>query len=136
MNAFLRFNQGLLGMPVPWRLWLGLLIALNALAPMFFWPRIEAVATLVAMLSSMGLMILLTHWTGFSRLVGLGHIAWIPLVIFLWTQLDSAPATDLFGLWIRAVIVLDVGSLLLDAADVARWLSGDRGETVELAIDG
>jgi hypothetical protein len=136
MNAFQRFNQGLLGMPVPWRLWLGLLIALNALAPMFFWPRIEAVATLVAMLSSMGLMILLTHWTGFSRLVGLGHIAWIPLVIFLWTQLDSAPATDLFGLWIRAVIVLDVGSLLLDAADVARWLSGDRGETVELAIDG
>ena len=70
MNAFLRFNQGLLGMPIPWRLWLGLLIVNNALAPMFFLPQIEAVATLAAMMSSMGLMILLTHWTGFSRLLG------------------------------------------------------------------
>lgn len=133
MKAFLRFNQGLLGMPIAWRLWLGLLIVSNALMPMFFLPQIEAVASLAAMFFSMGLMTLLTHWTGFSRLLGLGHVAWIPLVIFLWTQLASAPATDLFGLWIRAVIVLDVASLLIDAGDVARWLAGDRGETVEFA---
>ncbi len=133
MNAFLRFNRGLLGMPVPWRLWLLLLVALNALAPMFFLPRVEAVATLGAIVFSMGLMTLLTHWTGFSRLLGLGHIAWIPLLIFLSMQLGSAPATDLFGLWIRAVIVIDAISLVIDASDVVRWLTGERGETVELA---
>ncbi len=133
MNAFLRFNRGLLGMPVPWRLWLLVLVALNALAPMFFLPRVEAIATLGAMVLSMGLMTLLTHWSGFSRLLGLGHIAWIPLVIFLCTQLGSAPASDLFGLWIRAVIVLDAVSLVIDASDVVRWLNGDRGETVEFA---
>ena len=103
MKAFLRFNQGLLGMPIAWRLWLGLLVVSNALMPMFFLPQIEAVASLAAMFFSMGLMTLLTHWTGFSRL------------------------------WIRAVIVLDVASLLIDAGDVARWLAGDRGETVEFA---
>ncbi len=133
MNAFLRFNRGLLNMPVPWRLWLLLLVALNALAPMFFLPRVEAVATLGAMVLSMGLMTLLTHWSGFSRLLGLGHIAWIPLLIFLWTQLGSAPASDPFGLWIRAVIVVDAVSLVIDASDVVRWLTGDRGETVEFA---
>ncbi len=123
----------MLSMPVHWRLWLLLLVALNALAPMFFLPRVEAVATLGAMVLSMGLMTLLTHWSGFSRLLGLGHIAWIPLVIFLWTQLGSAPASDLFGLWIRAVIALNAISLVIDASDVIRWLNGDRGETVEFA---
>ncbi len=132
MNALLRFNQGMLSMPTPWRLWLLLLVASNALAPMFFLPRVEAVATLGAMVLSMGLMTLLTHWSGFSRLLGLGHIAWIPLVIFLWTQLGSAPASDLFGLWIRAVIAINSISLVIDASDVVRWLAGDRGETVEI----
>ncbi len=120
-------------MPVPWRLWLLILVALNALAPMFFLPRVEAVATLGAMVLSMGLMTLLTHWSGFSRLLGLGHIAWIPLLIFLWTQLGSGPASDLFGLWIRAVMVLDAVSLVIDASDVVRWLTGDRSETVDLS---
>jgi hypothetical protein len=73
MNAFVRFNRGLLGMPVPWRLWLLVLVALNALAPIFVLPRVEAVATLGALVFSMGLMTLLTHWSGFSRLLGLGH---------------------------------------------------------------
>jgi len=133
MNSFLRFNRGMLSMPVPWRLWLLVLVGLNALAPMFFLPRVEAVATLGAMVLSMGLMTLLTHWSGFSRLLGLGHIAWIPLLIFLWMQLGSAPASDPFGLWIRAVIVLDAVSLVIDASDVVRWLTGDRVETVEFA---
>ena len=136
MNAFLRFNRGLLAMPLPWRLWLLALVALNALAPMFFLPRVEAVATLGAIVFGMGLMTLLTHWTGFSRLLGLGHIAWIPLLIFLSTRLGSVPASDLFGLWIRAVIVIDAISLVIDASDVVRWLRGERGETVEIASSG
>ena len=132
MNSFLRFNRGLLSMPVPWRLWLLVLVALNAVAPMFFLPRVEAVATLGAMVVSMGLMTLLTHWSGFSRLLGLGHVAWVPLLLFLWTRLGSAPADEPFGLWIRGVIALNAISLLLDASDVIRWLAGERNETVEI----
>ncbi len=67
MNAFLRFNKGMLSMPTPSRLWLLVLVAFNALAPMFFLPRLEALATLGALAVSMSLMTLLTHWTGFSR---------------------------------------------------------------------
>ena len=133
MNAFLRFNRGLLSMPTPWRLWLLVLVAFNALAPMFFLPRVEAAATLGALVTSMALMTLLTHWTGFSRLLGLGHFVWIPLLLFLWARLEAAPATDLFGLWIRGVIALDAISLVIDASDVIRWLTGERGETIETA---
>ena len=120
-------------MPTPWRLWLLVLVAFNALAPMFFLPRVEAAATLGALVTSMALMTLLTHWTGFSRLLGLGHIVWIPLLLFLWTRLGAAPATDLFGLWIRGVIALDAISLVIDAIDVFRWLTGERDETIDTA---
>ena len=132
MNAFLHFNQGILGMPTPWQLWLLVLVAFNALAPMFFLPRVEASATLGAFVVSVGLMTLLTHWTGFSRLLGLGHVFWVPLSFFLWTRLGSAHTDEPFGLWIRGVIALNAISLLLDAGDVIRWLAGERGETVEI----
>jgi hypothetical protein len=82
------------------------------------------------------LMTLLTHWTGFSRLLGLGHVVWIPLLLFLWARLGGAPATDLFGLWIRGVIALDAISLVIDATDVIRWLIGERGETVDTGSAG
>ena len=132
MNAFLRFNQGMLSMPTPWRLWLLVLVAFNALAPMFFLPRLEALVTLGALAVSMSLMTLLTHWTGFSRLLGLGHVVWVPLLLFLWTRLGSAPDDELFGQWIRGVITVNAISLVIDASDVIRWLAGERGETVEI----
>ncbi len=132
MNAFLRFNRGILGMPVAWQLWLLVLVAFNGLAPIFFLPRLEALATLGAFAVSMTLMPLLTHWTGFSRLLGLGHVAWVPLLLFLWTRLGSAPVDEPFGLWIRGVIALNAISLVIDASDVIRWLAGERGETVDI----
>ena len=54
----------------------------------------------------------------------------MPLLAFLWSQLAQIPATDAFGIWLRAVIMLDAISLGFDAVDVARFLRGDRAETV------
>ncbi len=65
--------------------------------------------------------------------LGLGHVAWVPLLLFLWTRLGSAPADEPLGLWIRGVIALNAISLVIDASDVIRWLAGERGETVEIA---
>ncbi len=72
----------------------------------------------------------LTAWFGFSRILGLGHVAWLPLLAFLVDRVTEVPATDAFGLWLRAVIVLDAISLVIDAVDVVRFLRGDRAETV------
>ena len=75
-------------------------------------------------------MILLTGISGFSRLLGLGHIFWFPLLCFLWVRLDLHPAGEFFSLWIRAVIVLNAISLVIDVVDVIRYIGGDREETV------
>ncbi len=133
MNAFIKFNRGLLAMPLPWRLWLVLLLTLNLIAPLVFIERLEAQVTLAALLVSMALMTGLAGLSGFSRLVGLGHIVWIPLLFFLWARLGEIPAADAFGLWVRAVIAINATSLVIDAVDVIRYAAGDRAETVNLA---
>ena len=132
MNAFIKFNRGLLALPLPWRLWLLLLLALNVMAPLVFIGHIEAQATVAALLVSMALMTGLTRLSGFSRLLGLGHIVWVPLLFFLWTRLGEIPAADAFGLWVRAVIAVNATSLVIDAVDVIRYAAGERAETVKL----
>ncbi len=130
MRSFIRFNRGLLGMPLHLQLWVGMLIGANIIAPLFFLGQVEAQVTLAAGLVGMALMSALTGRFGFSRIVGLGHIAWIPLLAFLVSSLSEAPATTGFGLWLRSVIVLDAISLVFDAVDVRRYFRGDRAETV------
>ena len=76
-------------------------------------------------------MTVLTALSGFSRLLGLGHIFWIPLLYFLWTRLDQIPADEFFGIWIRVLMTLNAVSLIIDAVDVGRYIAGERAETVK-----
>lgn len=131
MNSFLRFNKGMMRMPFYWQPWLLLLVTVNVAIPLFFVGRLEAQLVLGTMVINVILMTLLTGLTGFSRLLGLGHYPWFPLLYFLWTQLDRIPADDFFGLWIRVLMVANALSLVLDTVDAARYVAGDREETVQ-----
>ena len=76
-------------------------------------------------------MTVLTGLSGFTRLLGLGHIFWLPLLYFLWNRLGQIPADDLFGVWIRILIAVNAISLVIDGIDVFRYIAGDRAETVK-----
>ena len=131
MRAFIKFNKGLLKLPLPSRLWVMLLVVFNMVIPLFYLGRLEAKVVLLVILASMTLMTILTALTGFSRLLGLAHILWFPLIYFLWTRLDNLPTESFYGLWIRALIVLNAVSLIMDVADVIRYVAGDRRETIQ-----
>ena len=130
MQAFVKFNKGMLTMPVHWQLWLLLLVSMNLVVPLFFLGRIEALLVVGALLLSMALMVVLTGRFGFTRILGLGHILWVPLLVFLSTRLDAIPPDDVYGLWIRALITLNALSLVIDALDLIRYIVGDRAETI------
>ena len=131
MRAFIKFNKGVMKMPVQWQLWLLLLVAVNLVVPIFFINRLDAQVVLVAFVASVILMTVLTALSGFSRLLGLGHIFWIPLLYVLWTRLDQIPADEFFGIWIRVLMTLNAVSLIIDAVDVGRYIAGERAETVK-----
>ena len=48
MRAFIKFNKGMLRMPVQWQLWLLALVALNLVVPLFFVGRFEARVVVIA----------------------------------------------------------------------------------------
>ena len=132
MQSFIKFNLGLIRSRPQVRLWLLLLLAVNLASPLFFWQRTEAQVVLLALVASMGVMTVLTGFTGFTHLLGLGHIFWIPMNIWLWSRLDQIPAGDAFGVWIRVLIAVNTISLVIDAVDVGRYLTGDREEMAKL----
>ena len=133
-HAFLRFNQGLLGMPAHLQVWVAMLIAANLVAPLFFLGHVEAWATIAAGLVSMTIMTALAGRFGFSRILGLGHLTWLPLLAFLGSRLAEVPATDAFGIWLRAVVALDAASLVFDAVDLVRFARGERAEVVPTRV--
>lgn len=135
IRAFIKFNKGLMKMPIPVRLWLMLLVAGNLVVPLFFLDRVEALVAIGVLLASMMLMTALTALAGFTRLLGLGHIFWMPMLVWLWTRLDQIPADDAFGIWIRVLMTLNAISLVVDAIDIARYVAGDREEVVK-GLDG
>ena len=131
MNAFIKFNKGLMNQSLPVKLWVGLLVIFNMIIPLFFLERLEAQVVLATIMASMAVMTLITGTTEFTRLLGLGHIFWIPLLYFLGTHLDQIPPDDGFGVWVRALMVINATSLVIDAVDVLRYLAGERMEIVK-----
>jgi hypothetical protein len=131
MNAFIKFNKGLMNLPLPVKLWMGLLVIFNMIIPLFYLERLEAQLVLAGLMASMALMTLITATTGFSRLMGLGHIFWIPLLYFLWTHLDQIPPNDGFGIWVRSLMVINAASLILDGVDILKYLARERAEIVK-----
>ena len=102
------------------------------IVPLFFLSEHpEAWVVLGTALLTGATFITLTAYSGFSRLLGLGHLAWIPMVIYLVGQVDHAQSGSWFRLWLITVIVLDTGSIFLDAANVVRYWLGEREEMVE-----
>ncbi len=96
------------------------------MGPIYFFEALETKVVLVAFLASAGLMTAIFAAKGFVRLLGIGHIFWVPMVPWLWTRLDQVEPGDPFGYWITAVIILDGISLIIDAIDVLRYLEGER----------
>ena len=86
MRAFIRFNKGMMKMPIQWQAWMAVLVTANLVIPLFYFNRLEAQVVLATILASLILMTVLTALTGFTRLLGLGHVLWIPLIYFLWLR--------------------------------------------------
>ena len=133
MKAVICFAKGLMSMPMPWPVWLGLLVAVNVAGPIYFFEALEAKVVLATFLASAALMTAIFATKGYVRLLGIGHIFWVPMVPWLWTRLDQVGSSDPLGYWIIAAMIMDSISLIIDAIDVVRYVTGDRKPYVTAA---
>ncbi len=120
------FTRTMLLMPRPWVAWLGLLVGANLAGSLIFIGTLEARIVLVAFLIGAMLQTWIFSARGFVRLLGIGHILWIPMVPWLWIRLEHAASGSPLKYWLMAVIILDSLSLIIDAVDVVRYIRGER----------
>ena len=131
MRAMFRFLRTLLKMPKPWLAWIGVLVIVNLIAPLLFLDTLEGKVVLATFILGVVLQTAIFSARGFVRLLGLGHSAWIPLVIWLWTRLDLVSAGSSTSYWLIGVIAVNTVSLIIDVVDVIRYINGDRKQQVE-----
>ena len=115
MRNPLRFVIELLQQPLRVSLWVLFLMLVN-MASLVFWQ--EAVAQLIFMnfLASAMLMMGLYSRYGFTKILGLGHVPWIPLLAYVVMQIPAAEAS--FKRYLLILSVSMVISLVLDTIDV------------------
>ncbi len=111
---------------IVWRIWLAILMFINFVMPLVFYQRIEAQATFLAAMIGVSIGLIIFKIQGFSRLLGVMHISWFPLIYFLWTRLNQIPIDNVFGIWICAVILLNSLSMGIDVIDVIRYIAGQK----------
>lgn len=126
MKSVIRFMKSVFSMKAPWPLWVILLMALNMMGPLFFIHTMEAQAVLGSTMAGAMLMMFLFSRYGFVRLLGLGHIFWIPLVIWLGLRIPEMGLDTPFGIWLALVLACNIVSLVMDALDVSLYFMGDR----------
>ncbi len=136
MKAMMDLMKTMLLLPKPWQLWLGTLIALNMLMPILFIQTREAQVVLFSMMVGMTIMTVIFKAKGFVRLLGLGHLPWIPMIPWLWTRLDLTSIDGLFEYWLIAVITLNSITVIIDAVDVWRYVKGERTPYLALRKEG
>ncbi len=115
MKNPLRFFIELMEQPVWISLWVLFLMLVN-MASLAFWQ--EAVAQLIFMnfLASAMLMMGLYAQYGFTKILGLGHFPWIPLLAYVVITIPTAEAS--FKQYLLILSVSMAVSLVLDTIDV------------------
>lgn len=121
LEAHRRFMAGMRTLHPVWQLWVMILMLVNGIAPFFFLPDFVAIMMIAGTFSGAALGMVLVSATGFSKLLGLMHMPWVPMLVAqLWLYPGFDPASR-YSLWLTAAIAVTMISLMIDAVDVRAW---------------
>jgi hypothetical protein len=101
-------------------LWVSLLMLVN-FASAAFWNEPSAKLTLITFMISSMLMMGLYSRFGFAKILGLGHVLWIPLLLHVLTRLPHANGA--FKVYLVAWCVVTAVSLAFDVVDVWKYFT-------------
>ena len=132
LKTMIGFMKTMMLLPKPGLAWMGLLIGVNMVVPLYFIRTLEAKVVLAAMICGLLIMTAVFGAKGFVRLLGIGHIAWVPMIPWLINRLDNTTFQSFFGYWLAAIIILNFLSLIIDGIDVLRYIKGERGPYLTL----
>lgn len=123
-NPF-RFFIELMQQPVWIPVWVLILIIINV-ASVAFWNEPLAKVIFVTFMLSVMLMMGLYSRFGFEKILGMGHILWIPLLVYVLMEIPTA--RDIFKSYLIILSISIAISLVFDIVDVWKYFT-DRKST-------
>jgi hypothetical protein len=124
MRNPLRFFIELIQQPLWVSLWVLFLMIIN-MGSIAFWRESVAQLILTTFLVSAMLMMGLHARYGFTKILGLGHVPWIPLLAYLLMQIPTAEAA--LHIYLLVLSVSIAISLVLDTIDVWKYFQNRQG---------
>ena len=119
-NPF-RFFVELIQQPVWIPVWLLFLMIVNV-ASVGFWNEPFAKVIFVTFMLSAMLMMGLYSRFGFEKILGTGHILWIPLLVYVLMEIPTA--RDTFKSYLIILSISIAISLVFDIVDVWKYFAG------------
>lgn len=116
--VFLRFRP----LPRVWNLWL---VGVNLMC-LYFIGHIEAQVVLATTLLSVVVQGVIYGRIGFTRVLGVGHVLWIPMFAWMAMRADSIALHPELQSWIIVLAITNAVSFVVDITDVARFFNGER----------
>jgi len=131
-SMMMDFNRGVMKLPPIWRAWLVLLVTFNFVIALFFIGHVEARWVIFVFMLGGMIGMVLNRIQGFTKLLGVMHIGWFPLLYYLWLRLQTGELTGLYSTWLWALVILNAISLVIDVSDVFQYIIGrGRGSSKE-----
>ena len=118
-NPF-RFFIELMQQPVWIPIWLLFLMIANVSSLMFWSEPIAKVIFFTFMLSELLMMALYSKY-GFEKILGMGHILWIPLLVYVLIEIPAAEGA--FKSYLIILLISITISLVFDIIDVWRYFT-------------
>lgn len=116
--VFLRFR------PVP-RLWCVWLVGVNV-ACLLFITHIEAQVVLAMTAIAVAGQTLIYQRIGFTRILGMTHILWIPMFAWMAMRIDTIMEEPSLAIWLVLLFATNLVSYVVDTVDAFRFLRGER----------
>ena len=123
-NPF-RFFIELMQQPVWIPVWVLILMSINVVSVAFWNEPLAKVIFVTFMLSVMLMMGLYSRF-GFEKILGMGHILWIPLLVYVLMEIPTA--RDIFKSYLIILSISIAISLVFDIVDVWKYFT-DRKST-------
>ena len=121
-NPFGFFNE-LIEQPIWIPIWVSILMIVN-IASVGFWDEPLAKVIFVTFILSAILMMGLYSRYGFEKILGMGHILWLPLFVYVLMRIPAE--SDTFKEYLIIWSILTVISLVFDVIDVWKYFASQK----------
>ncbi len=118
-NPF-RFFIELMQQPVWVSIWVFFLMVVNVASVAFWDESLAKIIFVTFMLSAMLMMGLYSRF-GFEKILGIGHVLWIPLLVYILMEIPTAK--NIFKTYLFVLLISISISLVFDIIDVRKYFT-------------